>query len=354
MGAAAVLVRRSLRTHRRAILGLVLVIALAVASPSPRWPGPAARPRRSPATGRQPRVGRRPQHREHIGGRQRGHRVHRSRDGGRHRGTRSSAPRGRQLDASYIGLESVALVDDEGTFLDIQPEVLGSLDGRFIDQDRVVIAEGRVPDPAANGRGVHQQPACPVRRAPRRVRGPRGGVRAGGALPADDPSGWSPLPGWTSGSSGSASSPTRSWATTSTAQDDCWRRRPSPRSTARWRVRTSGTACASEPVRAVDDAIASYESLLGPTSRSTSSAATCSGIGSSDPFARWWWRWPPSGSPAPSRRFALGALGVLRLVGAAGGDVTYVAARSGLTPGTHADDRRPSPGRLPGRGRWAR
>jgi putative ABC transport system permease protein len=48
-------------------------------------------------------------------------------------------------DATYVGLENLYLIDDDGLPLDGQPEVVGSLDGRFIDQDQMAILEGRVP-----------------------------------------------------------------------------------------------------------------------------------------------------------------------------------------------------------------
>ncbi len=48
-------------------------------------------------------------------------------------------------DATYVGLENMFLVDDDGNVADLQAEVVGSLDGRFIEQDRVAVVEGRLP-----------------------------------------------------------------------------------------------------------------------------------------------------------------------------------------------------------------
>ena len=50
-------------------------------------------------------------------------------------------------EATYIGLETLFLLDGDGVPLDVQPEVVGSLDGRFLDQDRLAVLTGRLPEP---------------------------------------------------------------------------------------------------------------------------------------------------------------------------------------------------------------
>jgi hypothetical protein len=47
--------------------------------------------------------------------------------------------------ASYVGLESVGLLDEHGELLPYQPEFLGSIDGRFLVQDQVAVRAGRIP-----------------------------------------------------------------------------------------------------------------------------------------------------------------------------------------------------------------
>lgn len=139
-GALALLVRRSLRTNRRAILGLALVVALsgAVALTS------LAAARRTASTFA------RYQESSHAS------EVALNLVSASQTEDTDASPSAPILEAarglphvvstaSYIGLEGVGVFDDDGSFFDIQPEVLGSIDGRFLDQDQVAVSQGRVP-----------------------------------------------------------------------------------------------------------------------------------------------------------------------------------------------------------------
>jgi hypothetical protein len=147
-GALGLLVRRSLRTNRRAILGLALVIALAggvaltsiaaarrTASAFPRYLDAsktsdlAINPVADDDSGENVA----PVSVEVILG---------------------FIEQARRLpevasDATYVGLEYTFLVDREGEPFAVQPEVVGSVDGRFFSQDRVAVIDGTLPDPDA-------------------------------------------------------------------------------------------------------------------------------------------------------------------------------------------------------------
>ena len=300
MPALRLLVRRSLRVNARAILGLALVVALTGAVALTALAG--AR-RTASAFGRYQAASHASDVALNI--------VSSEEADSEDTGSTSPgavlaiAARARRLPevvavASYIGLESVALVDDEGVLLDVQPEVIGSLDGRFIDQDRVAISEGRVPDPAA------ADEVFVNRRLAR-----SGGFRVGSTVhlavyPLSAVDGrrpvasWSPSPAPTPSSSASASSPTRSSATTSTAAAGCSPPPPSPSATAGWPGRTSGPASGSPPAPRSTRPSPRTSPCSGPISRSTSSAATCSATGSSVPSVRSSWHSPRSASPRRS------------------------------------------------------
>ena len=220
-----------------------------------------------------------------------------------HRGTRPPPARGR-ADATYIGLESVVLVDDDGR-----------VPRRATGDRRVARRAVHRPGPGRDRRrGVSPIPrqrtrwsstaASPSRRLPRRLDGPPGRVpaqRRHGRRPAE----LEPVARTDAASSASASSPTRSSATTSTAAAGCSPPPPSPSATVGWPGRTSGTASGSPPAPASTRPSPPTSPCSGPISRSTSSAPTCSSTGSSGPSGRSWWPSPPSASrrrspPSPS------------------------------------------------------
>ena len=145
-GAVGLLGRRSLRAHRRAILGLALVIALAggvaLASLAAARRTSSAFPRYLAAAHASDVafnvVGPQPAEGEFAPNPCAGC-------------PNASAPvavsglRGVVADESYIGLEDMFVLVGDQDPNGIQPEVVGSIDGRFLDQDRLVVREGRLP-----------------------------------------------------------------------------------------------------------------------------------------------------------------------------------------------------------------
>lgn len=143
MGALRLLVRRSVRANLRGIVGLALVVALAGAVSLTAL---AAARRTASAF---------PRYLESSQASDVAINVIAIDEGPEadllH--TLSFTRQGRQLpgvvaDETYVGLESVIITDARGEIdLAQQGEVIGSLDGRFLDQDRVAVREGRLPDP---------------------------------------------------------------------------------------------------------------------------------------------------------------------------------------------------------------
>jgi len=140
MAGLALLVRRSLRSNRKAILGLALVLALGggvalaalagsrrTASAFPRYL------RDSDATEVAVNV---------FGPDESGKG---SFEAGLALGEEARRIDGVVGDATYIGLETMFVVDAAGRPVSFGIEVVGSLDGRFIETDRVAVREGRVP-----------------------------------------------------------------------------------------------------------------------------------------------------------------------------------------------------------------
>jgi hypothetical protein len=142
MGALRLLVRRSLRSNLRGIVGLALVVALAGAV---SFTALAAARRTASAFPRFLESS----HASDLA-------VNIVSDEGLETELPETLPLskvGRDLpgvvaDQSYVGLESVVITDAHGGIdFDQQGEVVGSLDGRFLDQDRVAVREGRLPRP---------------------------------------------------------------------------------------------------------------------------------------------------------------------------------------------------------------
>jgi hypothetical protein len=148
-GAVGLLGRRSLRSQRRAILGLALVIALAggvalasltaarrTASAFPRYLRSAHASDVAFNVAAPDTEEGQPAPTPCVGCPERGV------------PTDLSGLRGVVADQSYLGLENVfVLREGERELNEVQPEVVGSIDGRFLDQDRLIVLEGRLPRP---------------------------------------------------------------------------------------------------------------------------------------------------------------------------------------------------------------
>jgi hypothetical protein len=67
-----------------------------------------------------------------------------------------------EADATYVGLEGMVITrpDDPDQPTDVQPEILGSLDGRFLDQDTIALTSGRLPAARAEDEIVVNQRAA--------------------------------------------------------------------------------------------------------------------------------------------------------------------------------------------------
>lgn len=143
--ALGLLVRRSLRTNRRAVLGLSLVIALAGAVALTSVAGArrtaSAFPRYLDASNASD-VSLNVVSNTFEGGD--------TSEGSLAATTSAAEPAlvlpGIESQATYLGLEDLFLVDDQDQPLPLQGEVVGSLDGRFFRQDRLAVLEGRLPD----------------------------------------------------------------------------------------------------------------------------------------------------------------------------------------------------------------
>lgn len=141
MSALGLLVRRSLRSNSRGILGLVLVIALTGAVSLTALAGArrtaSAFPRYLEAS-----------HASDVAINV----ISVDETAGDPADAREIAERAARLPeveaaAAYIGLEYMVILDPDNPTeaAAVQPEILGSLDGRFIDQDTVALDEGRLP-----------------------------------------------------------------------------------------------------------------------------------------------------------------------------------------------------------------
>jgi ABC-type lipoprotein release transport system permease subunit len=142
VSAVVLLVRRSLRSHRRGILGLALVVALAGGVALTSLSG-ARRTASSFERYRDDSLA--SDVALNIVGRDETGEESSSAPSARIREAASQLPQVTST-ASYVGLESVGILDDDGELLPYQPEVIGSIDGRFLRQDRVALTEGRLPD----------------------------------------------------------------------------------------------------------------------------------------------------------------------------------------------------------------
>jgi len=139
MGALGLLVRRSLRSNSRSALGLALVLALI---------GGVALTALAGARRTQSAF---PRYLEASDASDLAINVISTDTEGALDETLPVAERARSIegvvsDATYIGLESIFVTNDAGVLdAEIGGEVLGSLDGRFIDSDRVAVSSGRTP-----------------------------------------------------------------------------------------------------------------------------------------------------------------------------------------------------------------
>jgi hypothetical protein len=142
MSALRLLLARSLRTHRRAILGLALVVAIAGGVAMTSLAGArrtASAFERYRDASRASDVALNIVSEEETGEESTAAPSAPIREAARHLAHVESA-------ASYVGLESVGVLDDHGELLPYQPEVIGSIDGRFLVQDQVAVRTGRIPD----------------------------------------------------------------------------------------------------------------------------------------------------------------------------------------------------------------